>query len=273
MHLLPRAEPKTTARVLLADLCYVCWSVADGGDRWLQVQCSRCGHCHSKDGHALCWTCRQQLLQQQTNAPATAITPVLDPLAQIGENATQLLAALPPHSHHRSPLLNQLSQHIPSSTAATLLHAAPSTVRNAKRKDSSGSDLLTEKYARNVKRQKIESARVEELCDFVATACPTKSGERSVTYHQFTTDALLYSAYREFTPRPVSFNTFRRVKQFMRVRRASRYLGQFDCSKCVTYNKLQHKPSVLMTAEEEHDLRRCLKHRKTLFRNASTISR
>jgi hypothetical protein len=215
MHLLQRAEPKPTARGLLADLCCVCWSVAGGGDRWLQVQCSRCGHCHSKDGHALCWTCRQQLLQPQTNAPATAITPVLDPLAQIGENATQLMAALPPHSHHRAPLLNQLSQHIPSSTAATLLHAAPSTVRNAKRKDSSGSDLLTEQYARAVKRQKTNPETKAELTSFIDVACPTKSGERHNTHHQFTTHALLYSAYCQFTPRPVSFHTFRRVKQFM----------------------------------------------------------
>jgi hypothetical protein len=183
------------------------------------------------------------------------------------------MAALPPHSHHRAPLLNQLSQHIPSSTAATLLHAAPSTVRNAKRKDSSGSDLLTEKYARDGKRQKTHPETKAELTSFIDAACPTKSGERHNTHHQFTTDALLYSAYRQFTPRPVSFHTFRRVKQFMRVRRAGRYLGQFDCSKCVTYNKLQHKPLAQMTAEEEHDLRRCLKHRKILFRNASTISR
>ena len=130
-----------------------------------------------------------------------------------------------------------------------------------------------DKYARDVKRQRLEPSRIHELCEFVATACPTKSGERSVTYHQYTTDALLYAAYRQFTPTPVSFHTFHRVKQWMRVRRTGRYLGQFDCSQCVTYNKLQHKPPVLMTAEEEHDLRRCLKHRKTLFRNASTISR
>jgi hypothetical protein len=98
------------------------------------------------------------------------------------------MASLPVHSHHRAPLLSTLSQHIPSTTASTLLHAAPSTIRNAKRKDYSNSDLMQQKYAAGVKRQKLSDERVEQLCDFVATACPTKSGEQSVTYHQYTTD-------------------------------------------------------------------------------------
>jgi hypothetical protein len=155
---------------------------------------------------------------------------MLDPLAQVGQNACQLMASLPVHSHHRAPLLSALSQHIPSPTAATLLHAASSTIRNAKRKDYSNSDLMQQKYATGVKRQKLADERVEQLCDFVAAACPTKSGERSVTYHQYTTDDSLYSAYRQSTSNPVSFNTFWRIKKWMRVRRAGRYLGQFDCS-------------------------------------------
>src|SRR5680860_20640 len=80
-----------------------------------------------------------------------------DPLAQIGENASQLMAALPTHSHHRAPLLHALSHHIPSSTAATLLHAAPSTVRNAKRKDYSDADLVQQRYASGVKRRRATS--------------------------------------------------------------------------------------------------------------------
>jgi len=197
---------------------------------------------------------------------------MLDPLAQIGENATQLMAALPPHSHHRMPLLNQLGRNIPSTTAAPLLHAAASTIREAKRKDYSGSDLLHDKYARDVKRQRLDDKRITELCDFVATACPTKSGGRSVTYHQYTTDTLLYDAYRGFTVRPVSFNTFRRVKQWMRVRRAGRYLGQFDCSRCLTYNKLQHMPVGSMTGAQAEEWRKCSLHRQLHFRSASTTS-
>jgi len=63
------------------------------------------------------------------------------------------MADLPVHSHNRAPLLKALSQHIPSATAATLLHAASSTIRNAKRKNYSMSDLLQQKYPTNVKRQ------------------------------------------------------------------------------------------------------------------------
>src|SRR5680860_1371917 len=72
---------------------------------------------------------------------------------------------------------------------------------------------------------------------------------------------------------PVSYNTFRRVKQWMRVRRAGRYLGQFDCSKCITYNKLQHKPMTELTGEEAQEMRRCRQHRITKNFNASSISR
>lgn len=66
--------------------------------------------------------------------------PTVDTLTQIGQNASQLMASLPAHSHHRAPLLHHLSQGIPSTVAASLLHAAPSTIRNAKRKDYSMAD-------------------------------------------------------------------------------------------------------------------------------------
>jgi hypothetical protein len=199
------------------------------------------------------------------------MAPTLDPLAQLGQNASQLMALLPVHSHHRAPLLSALSQHIPSSTAATLLHAAPSTIRNAKRKDYSHSDLLQQKYATGVKRQKLADERVEQLCDFVAAACPTKSGEKSATLHQYITDSILYDAYCKSTPTPVSFNTFYKIKRWMRVRRAGRYLGQFDCSKCCMFNKLQHKAEADLTGEEAHEMRRCIRHRETRFLSSGTI--
>ena len=172
------------------------------------------------DGHKVCRACRQKPKQDEST----------DPLAQIGENATQLMASLPTHSHHRAPLLQALSRNLPSSTAAKLLHTTPSYVRvvnsvaGAKRKTLGSSDLLTQTYPTGVKRQRLEPQRVEQLCDFVAAACPTKSGERSVTYHQYITDDSLYSAYCQSTNQPVSFNTFYRIKKWMRVRRAGKYL-------------------------------------------------
>jgi hypothetical protein len=48
----------------------------------------------------------------------------------------------------------------------------------------------------------------------------------------------------------------------MRVRRTGRYLGHFDCSRCITFNKLQHKSiSGALSAEEEQQLRHCSHHR------------
>jgi hypothetical protein len=120
---------------------------------------------------------------------------------------------------------------------------------------------MQQKYTSGVKRQKLPEERVDQLCDFVAGVCPTKSGEKSVTHHQYTTDDSLYSAYRKSIPNPVSFTTFYKIKRWMRVRRAGRYLGQFDCSKCCLFNKLQHKPE--LTGEEGEEMRKCIRHRDT----------
>jgi len=243
------------------EVCFVCLC---GGEKGC---CADCRICFQKDkpSRTKCWHCRTQSPQRHQEN--------IDPLAQIGENATQLMATLPTRSHHRAPLLSILSTNIPSTIAASLLHASPSHVRNMKRTDHSCSDLLQSKYPAGVKRQRLVPDRVDQLCDFVAAACPTKSGERSESYHQYTTDASLYSAYCQSAPTPVSFNTFYRVKRWMRVRRAGRYLGQFDCSRCVTFHKLQHKPEAELTGEEAHDLRCCTLHRQTVFPSASTISR
>lgn len=124
-----------------------------------------------------------------------------------------------------------------------------------------------------MKRQKLDPKRLEALRDFVDVACPTKSGDKSETHHQYITDDLLYDAYRRFTSNPVSFHTFWRVKQWMRVRRAGRYLGQFDCSRCILFNKLQHKPEAQYTGEEAHNMRDCQLHIKTKNCSASTINR
>jgi hypothetical protein len=223
-----------------------------------------CGRSFAKDkpSRTECWRCRTKSERPRR----------IDPLAQIGENATALMASLPIHSHHRAPLLAALSTSIPSTTAAPLLHASASYIRSVKRKDHSGSDLLQAKYSSGVKRQRLAAERIEQLCDFVAMACPTKSGERSVSYHQYVTDSALYTSYCSSIAAPVSFNTFYRVKRWMRVRRAGKYLGQFDCSKCVAFHKLNLKPEAERTPEEAENLRGCILHRQAVFRSASTIS-
>jgi hypothetical protein len=244
------------------------WCVCVGGSTGA-LQCLRSlAFLPDKPSRTRCSTCRKHKRPHTTEEQEK-----IDPRLQLVENASQLMASLPTHSHHRAPLLSALSQHLPSSTAATLLHAAPSTIRNAKRKDHSDSDLLQQKYATGVKRQKLAPERVDQLCDFVAAACPTKSGEKSATLHQYTTDDSLYSAYRQSISNPVSFNTFWKIKKWMRVRRAGRYHGQFDCSKCCMFNKLQHKREAELTGKEAHEMRKCIRHRETRFFNSSTISR
>ena len=81
-----------------------------------------------------CGTCRKRKHSDTTDEQEH-----IDPRLQLAENASQLMASLPIHSHHRAPLLSALSRDIPSSAAAPLLHASPSYIRDCKRKDVSGS--------------------------------------------------------------------------------------------------------------------------------------
>ncbi len=229
-----------------------CVAVANGGRRNARAVGER-----TAEMDKLCWACRPRVPAHEEN---------VDPLAQMGENASQLMAALPIHSHHRAPLLSILSTNIPSTIASSLLHSSASYIRNAKKRDT---DLIQAKYSAGVKRQKTAPERQEQLCEFIATACPTKSGERSVTHHQHTTDSSLYTAYCQSTPTPFSFHTFYLVKKWMRVRRSGRYLGQFDCSRCIAFFKLQHKPETQRTGEEAEELRHCTRHRETVFTAAA----
>ena len=156
---------------------------------------------------------------------------------------------LPVHSHHRAPLIHHLSRDLPSTTAARLLHTTPSYVRQCKRKSYDDADLLQEKYSHDVKRRKLHEGRVAEVMDFLTTACPTKSGSRHVTYHQYISDDGLYEGYRQTTQQPVSLNTFHKLKGFLRVRKKKKYLGMFDCRMCYRRTQL---PSLIQQAQQSH---------------------
>ena len=107
------------------------------------------------------------------------------------------MASLPTHSHHRAPLLSTLSQNIPSSQAAPLLHASPSYIRDCKRKEHSSSDLLTQKYSSGVKRTRLSDDTLGRVFSFIIGACPTPSGSKHVTFKQYVKDDDLYEAYKQ----------------------------------------------------------------------------
>jgi hypothetical protein len=100
--------------------------------------------------------------------------------------------------------------------------------------------LFRFRYARDVKRQKLDDRRAVEVIDYLMAACPVRSGSRHVTYQQYITDDALYQGYRTTTQHPVCFNTFYKLKKFMRVRKKMRYFGMFDCPLCY---RLDHIPS------------------------------
>ena len=185
------------------------------------------------------------------------------------------MSLLPIHSHHRAPLVHFLSAGLTSTQAAAILHTSASYVRQCKRKDYSECDLLQDRYARDVKRQKTDPSVLTELCDFLATSCPTKSGDRCVTYHQYVSDDTLYEQYMTTVMAPVSFHTFYNIKQWMRVRHAGKYLGQFDCAKCCRFRQLQNiiptaSPADVPSLREEEQ--KCHQHQQLVFRSAISTS-
>lgn len=186
------------------------------------------------------------------------------------------MAALPPHSHHRAPLVHHLSKGLISTAAAAILHTSPSYIRQCKRKDYSGSDLLQEKYAHGVKRKRLSDETVLEVFRFLTAACPTKSGDRCLTFHQHLNDDALYQAYTATVSSPVSFHTFYRLKQWLRIRRSGQYFGQFDCYLCLRMKQipvLMAQPSSNADTLQElsTELQQCTHHHEQTFLNAVNI--
>ena len=172
-------------------------------------------------------------------------------------------------------LVHYLSKDLDTATAAKLLHCSETEVRACRKTDYSDSDLLQDKYARDVTRQKTDPSVLTELMEFLAAACPTKSGSRHLTFYQYITDQSLYEAYVLHSKAPVSFNTFMKIKQWLRVRHKRKYLGMFDCPHCF---RLGQMPALKTAAAsdvaefaklqlEEWD---CKKHQETRF--SSSIS-
>lgn len=153
---------------------------------------------------------------------------------QIGQNASFLMSSLPVHSHHRQALVRILSRDLSSGIASQYLHVPASTIRAyaSKRKDLAESDLLNDKYARDVKRQRLDESVRAEAEQFLTATCPTKSGDTRPTKRQYITDRQLFESYKQSVSNAVSFNTFKKIKQSMHVRHAGKYMGFFDCPIC-----------------------------------------
>jgi len=154
------------------------------------VQChGGCGSLVQKR-HPTCKTC----LTKRKAVPGEQEE--IDPRLQLAQNASQLMASLPTHSHHRAPLLSALSRDIPSSSAAPLLHASASYIRDCKRKGCSDSDLLQQKYAAGVKRRRLSDDTLGQVFSFLVGACPTPSG-RHLNFKQYVRSDDLYEAYKQ----------------------------------------------------------------------------
>lgn len=148
-----------------------------------------CGKTIVRNKHHLCTGC------DYLRRYGPRRTPPITTEQQVTKNVSSLMASLPVHSHHRAPLVHHLAAGLDSKTAGKLLHCSDSYVRGLKRKSVEESDLLQDKYSRDVKRAKLHPQRLQLLIDFLVGACPTKSGEKSVTYHQYVNDDDLYTAY------------------------------------------------------------------------------
>src|SRR5680860_99571 len=217
----------------------------------------------------------KQQKQQQTAASSEAAHLIQ---ALLVRNVGSLMAALPVHSHHRAPLLHALSQHLPSSTAAPLLHASPSYIRDCKRKDYSQSDLLTQKYQPGTKRQRLSDDTLHAVVDSIVAGCPPHSGSRSLTFTQHIGDDALYQQYKDGRPPgipAVSLHTFLRLKHWLRVRRAGKYFGQFDCWLCLRLRQLpqlmKQTTDAATLLHQRLELQQCQQHQETDFGSAISI--
>lgn len=141
------ARVLTLAAVLACSVVFHCQFVCSDCRQWKrkeQRHGSRCTACHN----------------QHYRGPLQ--TPTLSTEQQVTQNASQLMRALPPHSHHRAPLLHHLSKDLPSKTAAKLFGTSASYVRQVKRKDYTDADLMQDRYVR-------ERAPAKQLAE--ADAC------------------------------------------------------------------------------------------------------
>lgn len=277
--------PLMYQRVMLPCACAHCCCVfcvcalprANACSLLLQRLCPACGT-HKPlakfSGHKTCWSCRST-----PPSPVPPSPPSLSPLEQVGTNAISLVRSLPVHSHHRGALLSSLSSHLSSTTAAHLLGSSASHIRNCRNKRRGNDDLFLEKYPHDVKRKKLSDETVSHMFQFLTAACPTKSGERSLTFHQLVNDDSLYQAYVACTPagiKTVCLNTFLSLKRWLRVRRSGAYFGQFDCYLCLRMKQL---PLLMAKATEEaermklgQELQKCQHHHQLTFPSAINIS-
>ena len=228
--------------------------------------CHQCAHAGCvrrpalrSDRRRLCTEHLDEYNQQKKRAKGEASYDApMSALEQIGSNAVSLLHSLPAHSHHRAPLLHHLAQGITSTTAAATFHSSASYVRECKRKNCDDSDLLVEKYSRDVSRQKLPVEVLLRVINYIKENCPTKSGAPRVEYRQYVNDAELFSGYLS-SPKGgigvVSLNTFLKYKRELGVKRVRSYWGQFDCAKCLALRKLKPQWSSITHESQLNSLR------------------
>jgi hypothetical protein len=218
--------------------------------------------------HRTCRVCRK------TTAPHTSARTTEQ---QVTRNATSLLLSLPPHSHHRAALLHQLSQGLTSHVAAAVFGASASYIRACKRKTYDDADLVKEKYAHGVKRQKLEDGTVNQLFHCLTDNCPTRSGSKQPTLYQYVTDGVLFQTYLQATISkddhpPVSFSTFLKLKHWMRVRKVHQYFGHFDCRKCVRSKQLLPQIKVILAERNPIKMAALEKELTTLIHHRECFS-
>lgn len=137
-----------------------------------------------------------------------------------------------------------------------------------KRKNYEDSELFTQKYSRDVKRQKLNDETINYLMNWLVENCPAKSGSDRVVYIQYKNDSLLYDDYYHSTHPPevtiVHFNTFIKYKKWLRVRRINEYFGQFDCQKCIQLKRMCPLLSLIQDEYELNKIRLKLKNSNPL---------
>ena len=115
-------------------------------------------------------------------------------------------------------------------------------------------NLFEQKYAANVKRQKVSDPEQEYIRKFIGDQCPTKSGSPNDRNYLWMTKERLYHAYCRTSESPRSYEYFMHHFKEMRVNVRAGYWGSFDCPICTPETRLNPPASAVADHENANVL-------------------
>jgi hypothetical protein len=175
-------------------------------------------------------------------------------------NEKEMFAQLPKHSHFRVPLASAFTKNISIAQGKELCRTSARTVERACATNFASTEIVTQKYARDVTRNCISQQEIDVIIAIVIELCPTISGCIIEIYFQCITRRDLYDQYiirlyclnmynvennidLAYTIR--SESVFNHITHTIRLRRIKNYWGWAKCPHCTDGTASQdHKHAI-----------------------------